>query len=250
MAVWTYDGDFNGFLCLIHKTALAGESPDGIYPEEKKGQSLFFSPRRVRTNGHLAVAVRKALSARMSQRTLSTGYYAFLSTQKDKEMKVYRYYSLGWSMGREVDRLLTDKRVQPVHEARLTVLRERHRFLGLLRFTDLGGVLYAPFEPEGNILPLLAGHFSSRLGREQWIIHDRGRNKAAVFTSPLWRITDFRLPEGISPSKREQAFQDLWKRYFSAITVNSRIKPTLQRQFMPKKYWKYLPEKESPPVTE
>jgi len=114
------------------------------------------------------------------------------------------------------------------------------------RFTEIGGVLYAPFEPEADLLQLLAGHFSTRLGNEKWIIHDLGRGKAAIYAPRLWRIADFSLPEGIAPSRREEAFRDLWKEYFHSIAVRSRENPRLQRQFMPKKYWKHLPEKEPP----
>ncbi|MFW6294603.1 MAG: DUF4130 domain-containing protein, partial [Halanaerobium sp.] len=35
----------------------------------------------------------------------------------------------------------------------------------------------------------------------------------------------------------------LWKSFFSAVSIKNRLNPKLQRQFMPKKYWKYLIEK-------
>ena len=161
-----------------------------------------------------------------------------------REMAVYRYFALAWTAGPGAAGLLADERVRTVHEAGRAVSRERHRFLGLLRFSELGGVLYAPFEPEGDILPLVAGHFARRLGGERWIIHDTGRSKAAVYENGTWRIAGFSTGGPLPLSGREREIRDLWKRYFSSTAVQTRKNPGLQRQFMPKKYWKHLPEKE------
>ena len=38
-------------------------------------------------------------------------------------------------------------------------------------------------------------------------------------------------------------FQRLWKGYFDAMTIRERINPRLQRQMMPKRYWRFLTEK-------
>ncbi|MDD3778627.1 MAG: DUF4130 domain-containing protein, partial [Proteiniphilum sp.] len=42
----------------------------------------------------------------------------------------------------------------------------------------------------------------------------------------------------------EKLFQELWKGYFKAMTIKERINPRLQRQHMPKRFWKYLTEKQ------
>lgn len=245
MAVWTFDGTFNGFLCLIHESARKKERPGGILGPGG-AQPLLFETVLTETDEQLAASVRTALAARFSRRVLATGYYAFLSAMAGKEMAVYRYFSLAWTMGPRAAGLLADDRVRTVHEAGRAVSRERHRFLGLLRFSELGGVLYAPFEPEGDILPLVAGHFARRLGGERWIIHDTGRNRAAVYENGIWRVSAFRTGGPLPLSGREREIRDLWKRYFSSTAVQTRKNAELQRQFMPKKYWKYLPEKEPP----
>lgn len=243
MAVWTFDGTFNGFLCLIHESSRRKERPEGILGGDKN-QPFLFETVPTETDEGLAASVRTALAARLSRRVLTEGYYAFLSAMPGREMAVYRYFALAWTAGPGAAGLLADERVRTVHEAGRAVSRERHRFLGLLRFSELGGVLYAPFEPEGDILPLVAGHFARRLGGERWIIHDTGRSKAAVYENGTWRIAGFSTGGPLPLSGREREIRDLWKRYFSSTAVQTRKNPGLQRQFMPKKYWKHLPEKE------
>ncbi|MCL2215341.1 MAG: DUF4130 domain-containing protein, partial [Treponema sp.] len=38
-------------------------------------------------------------------------------------------------------------------------------------------------------------------------------------------------------------WEALWKHYHKTINNESRDNPNLQRQLMPRRYWKYLPEK-------
>jgi len=244
MAEWIYDGTFNGFLCLIHETAKTREFPGSIRTFQGEEQSFLFPAKIAERNDLLAAAVRDVLQQRLSPRVFSAGYFAFLSSEKEREMAVYSYFSLVWQRGVSADRLLTDSRVAAVHEARRAVSRERHRYLGLLRFSDISGVLYARFTPEADVLPLIAGHFAVRLAQERWIIHDTGRNRAALYDSGTWCITDFRHPGVISLSAGEKAVQELWKRYFTSTAVRTRENRRLQQHFMPKKYWKYLPEKD------
>jgi probable DNA metabolism protein len=42
----------------------------------------------------------------------------------------------------------------------------------------------------------------------------------------------------------EEFYQKLWKSYFKHITIQERKNLRLQRQHMPRRFWKYLPEKQ------
>jgi len=42
----------------------------------------------------------------------------------------------------------------------------------------------------------------------------------------------------------EFAFQNLWRDYLKAITIRERRNLKLQRQHLPKRFWKYLTEKQ------
>jgi probable DNA metabolism protein len=42
----------------------------------------------------------------------------------------------------------------------------------------------------------------------------------------------------------EKLFQELWKGYFSSMTIKERINPKLHRQNLPRRFWKYLTEKQ------
>ncbi len=42
----------------------------------------------------------------------------------------------------------------------------------------------------------------------------------------------------------EDFYQKLWRSYFKHINIEERKNLKLQRQFMPKRFWRYLPEKQ------
>ena len=46
-------------------------------------------------------------------------------------------------------------------------------------------------------------------------------------------------------SENDQLFQDLWRTYFKAICIKERMNPKKQLSDMPRRYWKYMTEKNS-----
>jgi probable DNA metabolism protein len=99
---------------------------------------------------------------------------------------------------------------------------------------------------------LIVPHFRSRYAGQPWIIYDTNRNCGLYYdTRTVAEVTfpqeEFsRLKSGIVDEDRlsddEAFFQQLWKAYFKSITIKERINLKLQRQQMPRRYWKYLTE--------
>jgi hypothetical protein len=51
------------------------------------------------------------------------------------------------------------------------------------------------------------------------------------------------LPEDQMEFPEADPWEELWRGYCQPISGKSRARPALQRQFMPRRYWKYLPER-------
>jgi probable DNA metabolism protein len=127
------------------------------------------------------------------------------------------------------------------------VQREVHRMMGLLRFSpDSGGGFSAKCEPDHFILPCLGGYFTSRFAGIPWAVHDVKRNLSLSRRPP--RKAEVHITEGIAcgntcgEAARDE-WEDLWKHYHKTVNNEDRDNPGLQRQLMPQRYWKYLPEK-------
>jgi probable DNA metabolism protein len=156
---------------------------------------------------------------------------------------IAKYIRLGFQKGYKVDFLVSDKTVLPVHQAASKVRMEKHRLLGLCRFSKTAQECYlCEITPDHNILPLLAPHFAARMNDVNWIIHDKSRNLSAVYDTNDWYITPSRLPEQIRYSKDEYEYRKNWKTYFDTVAIEGRINPKLQRKFVPLRYRKNVTE--------
>jgi hypothetical protein len=148
-----------------------------------------------------------------------------------------------------------DPAVLAVLEAAYKVRREIHRLLGLLRFSAAaGGWYHARCAPDYGVLPALAEHFYRRFGETPWVIIDEKR-RVALSRAP--REEPRLIPWGEAPPREKTApagekpgpadpgedpWEELWRNYHRAVNNETRKNPGLQRQFMPARYWKYLPE--------
>ncbi|NLJ47503.1 MAG: DUF4130 domain-containing protein [Treponema sp.] len=122
--------------------------------------------------------------------------------------------------------------VRAVRAAAFKVRREVHRLLGLLRFEpDSEGVYTAKCEPDNDVLDLLLPAFQRRFGSEPFRIVDLRRGSAAGSV----------LPSRGSP-ELDTDLAGLWRTYYSAAENPARGNPRLRLQYMPRRYWKHLPE--------
>ena len=241
---YQYDGTFEGLLTCIYEAYYRHEVQEHICRGDTVQESLLDCSIQIPTDRRKADKVLESIRVKISKEALRHAFYAYLSELDDIGVWIYRYLRLGWKVGSAVDRHLREEEVWTVQEASRKVEGEANRMLGLLRFRELkGGIYYAPMGPDHNIVSLIAPHFVDRLSDQQWMIHDVKRDIAAVYNTKDWAIAAVRQKQALSPDKDELEFQQLWKQYFQSITIQGRYHPGLQRQFMPKRYWKYLVEK-------
>jgi probable DNA metabolism protein len=125
------------------------------------------------------------------------------------------------------------------------VWKELDRLRGLLRFSpDRGGVYLARCAPDHFVLPGFAGHFTTRFGETPWAIIDERRGLALV-RGPGAAPRLVPLEEAPHSIATPDPWEDLWRSYHKVIANETRSNPKLQQQFMPRRYWKYLPETDS-----
>jgi hypothetical protein len=158
-----------------------------------------------------------------------------------------------------------DPAVERVLAVSARVYREIHRLTGLLRFTPAGpyhspGLYAARCAPDYFILPALAEHFRLRFGAAPWLIIDEKRSIALICNGDRAGLVPsgaafalVREGAGIPPAAdpafppsaagdASGSWEELWRNYHRSINNEARENLRLQRQFMPVRYWKYLPE--------
>jgi len=240
---YTYDGSFEGLLSAIYESYYRHEIPHNILPEGSLQIGIFTKDYNVKTDMEKFRKVYNSIREKISPLALRNVYYVFISEWENKELIIYKYLKLGWKLGGDINRLITDESVLNVRIICRKVTSECHRFLGLVRFKLMeGDYYYASLEPDYNIISILALHFSKRLSDQRWVIHDVKRKLACVYDKEGWFVTTIDRPLNTHIVTCEEDFQNLWKLYFKNIAIQNRKNPKLQKQYMPVRYWAHLVE--------
>lgn len=245
MICYIYDGSFEGLLTAIYEVFSSREKPGRIACVKGLQQNLLEKYVSIDTDFEKAKLVYNSIKTKISPRALDNVRRVYLADrEEDNAVIIYEYLELGWKVGAKVDSYLSDDRVLKVHKIRQRVDLEVHRMMGFVRFRLLqGGIYYAPVEPDNNILPLIVPHFSRRLADQNWIIHDVGRNLAALYNKKEWIIIDACLEAIPETDKSDFTYQELWKQFYNSISIKERFNPTLHKCLLPKRYWRHLTEK-------
>ena len=243
MFLYIYEDTFQGLLSAIYDAFYAREIPENIISQKEYQPSLTASEVWVLADEKKSDKVYDAVYKKISSRALKNIYYAYLSNEKSKGMLIYYYLKFGFRKGKKTDYCFTEPEVKPIYDLSQKVSLEKHRMEGLLRFQLLeNGIYYAHIEPDHDIIELLAPHFSRRLSDQYWIIHDLSRDKAVLYNKMEW-VSTFLYEKDIPALQEEEIkIQNIWRSYFKHISVTERKNPRLQRNFMPKRYWKHLIE--------
>lgn len=123
------------------------------------------------------------------------------------------------------------------------VYSENHSYKGLLRFKVIkGDYFYSEIEPKNDILDLLTFHFRNRMPKEKFIILDKNRNKCSIYSNGETSYFDVDSMY-IDKGSKDNFFEECWLEFYNAIKIDERENLKLMQNNMPKRYWKYLPER-------
>jgi probable DNA metabolism protein len=238
------DGSFDGLLTSVFDAYESKRFPERIYESGDYQQDLTRTPADIRTDAAKAARVQAGIMRRIGGEAFDQVWMAYLSDDRERFIKVFRYLALGFMIGRKALGNLTEPAIMDVFELARRVGRETNHMLGFLRFSVMDdGVQYAAIAPACNQTPCLAPHFAGRMPDIPFVIHDTRRRIAAIYDTKDIAYAD---TGGVSPvkgfSEDERAFRELWRCFYGAIAIKERINPKLQRSLMPKRYWKNMTE--------
>lgn len=210
---------------------------------------LFMEYKRIENDLGLSSKVSRTIRRRFGEETYEWICYALWSEQEDKANAVYQTirYGIENRCGYGLRNYLTEQSIQRVMELGRGTYNEAHHYLGFVRFMELqNGLLYSEIEAKNYVLEILADHFADRLPGENWIIYDKAHKEAALHPAlGDWLVTDEKVIEQIVQSplaKYEQDFQNMWRRFCQSITIEARENLKLQRQNMPLRFRKNMPD--------
>ncbi|NJW52321.1 TIGR03915 family putative DNA repair protein [Salinimicrobium oceani] len=251
-AVLKYDGSFEGFLCCVFVSYQEKLKVVEIHPPGRELQVMFAEVRKVITEPQKAKRVWTSLKQKATVPGLRDLKYAFLSELEGIELELLSMIRYIIAEAIPVDRDFSHPAVLKVAQTAKKVAREKHRMEAFVRFRLTRDEIYfAAIEPDFNVIPLIKAHFKNRYADQKWIIYDLKRNFGIAYDlhEVVYITLDIDPAIGISGAPEayfhtsEVAFQQLWAQYFTSTNIVSRANKKLHVQHLPRRYWKYLSEK-------
>lgn len=238
-----YDGSFDGLLTSVHEARNKNYNPENIIPAAADKDNLFADYIHIETDDSKSEIFTEEIISRISRDAYGDIFRCWLSNFYDSGKLIHDFICLGMDRGRKIHNFVTDERVSRFNEAVDKVSKESCRMQGLVRFKKTeNDFYYSEIEPDHNIIYMITPHFRKRFAGENFIIHDIKRKIAAVNQRGICRISSIDIERKPADSDEEKFYTSLWKDYFKSIAISERKNPKLQRQFVPVRYRKHLPE--------
>ena len=248
-----YDGTFDGFLSAVFYVFEHKLITLTIQNEFVMQQGLFSDVEKITTEEVKANRVWKGIKSKLSAKGSYQLYYAFLSEQIGVETLLLDYIQYAFSKVHNVDKDYSHPSILKIAQIAKSVGREKHRMEAFVRFRlTKDDIYFANIEPDFNVLPLIEKHFKRRYADQKWVIYDIKRGYGLFYDLEKVELINMDFPENFNFTKTDDSFfaeqefefQKLWQDYFKATNIESRKNLKLHIRHVPKRYWKYLSEKQ------
>jgi len=252
MTIYTYDNTFEGFLSCIFECYRLKVFPDEIRSRVGEQTQFFAGKFDVQTNQIKSDRVWKGIQNKLSAKNKQLPFYAFLSEEQGIEMKIFRFIHRLFSEQINIETDFGDPDVLYLTQVSQKVKMEAMRMMQFVRFQHTkDGMYFCGIEPRYDVIPLVINHFQSRFADQKWLLYDLKRNYGIMYENNKTEEVEISQPKFNSISGQvndnilqegEVFYQKLWQSYFTHINIKERKNLKLQRQHMPRRFWKYLPE--------
>ncbi len=269
MKTLIYDESFAGWLTAVFELYEFKWPQVTITPACRPEVTMFSEARIIITDEAKALRVWAGLKKRLSQQALEDLYRSFLSEYPGMEDRLLQYVQYVFRSPQNIESDYSHPSVQFVGNIAKKVGREKHRMEAFVRLQQLStadaaaspglhaasssaSLYYASISPDFNVLPLIRQHFEQRYADQQWIIYDLRRKYGIFYNLDRTDIITIDFNEGVDTGRHittvtdpcEVFCQQLWQTYFDRVNIGARKNTKLHIQHMPRRYWKFLTEKQ------
>ncbi|MFT4021572.1 MAG: TIGR03915 family putative DNA repair protein [Acinetobacter sp.] len=259
MEQWFFDGTFTGLLTCVFRAFQFKQFNIEVIQKNTIDQQfgLFLDPIEIFSNDIQAKRVWDALQQKVSRSTIRNIYCAFLSEDKIAIQHIFNLCIYIFNHTLNLEKNYNHPSVLLVAQWAKKVGREKHRMEAFVRFKKTQQNIYiAMIHPDFNVLPIILNHFRKRYQDQQWLIYDDLR-KIGIYYD-LNQVHEIRMNVdhsenhstlnhqhlNIEMDEDELKYDELWKAYFKSVNIKERQNLRLHIQYVPKRYWQYLNEKQ------
>jgi len=255
MEIYVFDGTLEGILTSVFDSYERKSTLVKLVSTEHHLPDVFQETYTVISDDTKAKRVWKGLQKKLEPDWMKRFYKSFLSEQPQTFQDLFDFAHYIFDNPPGVEDNFGNPVVLAVSQMDRKVHREKHRMEAFIRFQQTGdGIFYAHIDPDFNVLPLISDHFRKRYADQKWIIFDLKRKYGLFFDLDKVEEITFDFTSEMSSSlntlpaqildPKEELYSLLWKDYFRSTNIPSRKNMKLHIRHVPKRYWKYLSEKQ------
>lgn len=272
MQVYVFDNTLDGLLTAVFDSFFQHQQPEMLLAEGEQLPLFADEPHVVVTDSGKAARVWKGLEKHLSVEGLRMIAVSWLSEERTLNQPLFNFICKVFRQKvsdapssatdyLSLERNASDADVLAVRNSCRRVLHEQLRMKQFIRFQKAkDGTYLAVVSPDHNVLSLITHHFQDRFNDQPWLIYDAKRHYGYYYdgsAEPIhitfedesavpFDLTNGKLDDEVL-SENDRIFQDLWRTYFKAICIKERMNPKKQLSDMPRRYWKYMTEKNDSP---
>jgi len=255
MTIYLFDGTLEGLLTSVFEFYERKPGAIQLVAQQHFEPVLIDEVLQIDSDETKAKRVWDGLRKKIGNDWLLRFYKAFLSEDAATFQQLFNFACYIFDHPKGAEQNFGHPAVIAVTQMERSVSRERHRMKAFIRFQETAdGIFYAPVEPDFNVLPLISQFFKNRYADQRWIIYDLKRKYGLYYDlEKVEEIVLEQTPEMKSNSLSEDLLHDkeqlyglLWNDYFKSTNIPARKNMKLHIRHVPKRYWKYLSEKQSP----
>ncbi|MXN93081.1 DUF4130 domain-containing protein [Flavobacterium sp. Sd200] len=255
MTIYIFDGSFEGLLTALFEFYNRKETAVQLVWDKLYQPVMLQETLEIINDETKAKRVWAGLQKKLSPEWQRMFYKTYLIENAQAFMDMFNFARYIFDSAPGAEKNFGNPHVIAISQWNKKASRESHRMKAFIRFQQTAdGMYYCPIEPDFNVLPLIAYFFKNRYADQQWIIYDVKRHYGLYYnTHTVEEITyefvadidtkKINLPPALLDPKEELA-SILWKDYFNSTNIPARKNMKLHIQHVPKRYWKYLNEKE------
>ena len=253
MLVFRYDKTFEGLLTAVFDAYSRKQFPERLLAKDEVEPLFVEQIHSVISETEKSQRVWTAVTKKLSKNACNMLMYTWLSEVAQSDELIFRYIRKAFDTRQSIETNFSDPDVLEIMQLAKKVSSERLHVIQFVRFQkSADDIFFAPVAPIYNALPLTIEHFIDRFSDQRWLIYDTKRKYGYYYDLNKVEEVTFDSDEDFLEGKLkddqmaadEKLFQELWKNYFKALTIKERLNPKLQRQHMPRRFWKYLTEKQ------
>lgn len=250
---YIFDGSYYGLLCCVFAGFERKEFNYNPILAAHAQDNLFEKPLEIFTDAEKANRILNSLENKISKTAIQDFYRAYLSENPKTWFCICRIIESIFKGQLDILQNYGNDEVIYLSQMLKRVSRERHRMKAFIRFNKSSdGLFVAIIEPDFNVLPLIISFFRNRYADQKWLIYDVKRHYGVyydlhiiseVVLSPTQSKDLLRHDKQVNLDEKDADYELLWQSYFQSTNIPARKNMKLHLQHVPKRYWKYLPEK-------